>query len=68
MTIPCNYWINVATQPTKDARYGRFYCRIELGDVLPESAKKKFEEIKRFFPDDWVITLNYTECYSKEVE
>lgn len=64
MTIPCNYWINVTTPPTKDARYGRFYCRIELEETLPENAKEKFEQIKGFFPNDWNLELYKTACYS----
>ena len=65
MTIPSNYWINVATPPTKDAQYGRFYCRIEFGDTFPpERAKEKFEQIKGFFPNDWNLELYKTECYS----
>ena len=68
MTIPCNYWINVATAPTNDAKYGRFYCRIELGDILSEKATERFEEIKSFFPDDWILELERTECYSYKVK
>ena len=42
MTIPSNYYVNVA----KD---GKWFCTVELGNVLPENAKAKFAEVKARF-------------------
>ena len=67
MQIPRNYEINVATQPQKNAAYGRHYCRIELGDCMPEVAMEKFQFIKGIFPADWNITLREIICYGKEI-
>ena len=68
MMIPSNYEINVATAPEKNAAYGRHYCRIELGDCLPDVAKEKFRFIKGIFPDDWNITLYEVRCSGREIE
>lgn len=67
MQIPRNYEINVATEPQKNAAYGKHYCRIELGDCMPEVAMEKFQFIKGIFPADWNITLKEIICYGKEV-
>lgn len=74
MMIPCNYEINVAKE--NDARKNRWsprglehYCRIELGDVMPEVAKEKFLELKQMFPEDkFELTLYQVTCGGKEVE
>lgn len=33
MMIESNYEINVATKPEPNAKYGRHFCRIELGGI-----------------------------------
>lgn len=68
MTIPSNYEINVATPPTVQAKYGRHYCKIELSDCSPATAIKKFNTIKGFFPDDWVLDLYEVTCFSSAVD
>lgn len=51
MTIPSNYYANVA----KD---GMWFCTIELGEGLPETAEEKFAEILKRFPEaGWSVTL-----------
>ena len=67
MQIPNNYEINVATPSERNAAYGRHYCRIELGDCLPEKAMEKFQFIKGIFPNDWNISLREIICYGKEI-
>ena len=67
MQIPSNYEINVATAPTKDAKYGRFYCQINLGDCSEEKALEKFGFIKQCFPVGWNLTLKRITCYGEEV-
>lgn len=62
MTIPNNYEINVAMPPTPKAQYGTHYCRIELGSCLEETAIEKFNTIKGFFPNDWVLDLHRITC------
>lgn len=68
MMIPSNYEINVATPSDRNAKYGRHYCLIELGEVLPDEAIEKFRFIKGIFPDDWNITLHEITCYGREVK
>lgn len=68
MTIPSNYEINVATEATKDAKYGKHFCTIELGSCLPQEAKAKFAQIKGFFPTNWNLTLQEVRCSIWEVE
>lgn len=67
MMVPCNYEINVATQPEKNAAYGRHYCKIELGDCLPEEAMAKFKKLNEKLGDEFRLTLSYVECKSKEI-
>ena len=67
MMIPCNYQINVATQPTKDARYGRHYCRIELGSLTKEEALKKFRKLNEKLGDEFRLTLKDVQCGSNDV-
>lgn len=67
MMIPMNYEINVATQPTKNAKYGIHYCRIELGDCLPEVAKEKFRKLNEKLNDEFRLTLSSVSCSSKQI-
>ena len=67
MTIPSNYEINVATPSEHNAKYGRHYCRIELGECSKEKAIEKFQFIKESFPDDWNLTLYEITCYGNEI-
>ena len=65
MTVPCNYEINVAKETTAytGKKYMRHYCRIEIGDCLPETAEEKFREIRALFPEDYELTLYAVTCY-----
>lgn len=67
MMIPMNYEINVATQPTKNAKYGVHYCHIELGDCLPEVAKEKFRKLNEKLGDEFRLTLISVSCSSREI-
>lgn len=67
MQIPRNFEINVATQPTKNAKYGIHYCRIELGDCPPETAKEKFRKLNEKLGDEFRLTLNSVSCSSKSI-
>lgn len=67
MTIPCNYEINVATQPEKNAAYGRHYCRIELGDCSLKIAKEKFKKLNEKLGDEFRLTLTEVYCGSREI-
>lgn len=66
MTIPCNYWINVAklkTDYTGRVYYG-FWCKIQLEETFEEKAIEKFETLKNMFGDEYKLDLEYTECYT----
>ena len=67
MMVPMNYEINVATQPEKGAAYGRHYCRIELGNVSEEVAKKRFSKLNEKLGDEFRLTLHRVECYGKDI-
>ena len=60
MTIPCNYWVNIA----KD---GKFFGTVELKEGLASYAKQKYEEIAKRFPasEGWECELHYTTCFTK---
>ena len=68
MTIPCNYYINVARK-TQTYPNGEHYCTIELSNqVFTEGrARYVFDEIKQMFGDEFVLSLNFTECHSREI-
>lgn len=74
MMIPCNYEINVAKENDRlknrwSPRGLEHYCRIELGDVMPEVAKEKFLEMKQMFPEEkFELTLYSVKCSGSEVE
>ena len=67
MMVPFNYEINVATQPTKDAKYGKHYCRIELGGCTKETALMKFQTLNEKLGDEFRMTLSEVECGSREI-
>lgn len=62
-----SYSINVATQPCRNAAYGRHYCRIELGDCMLEEAVEKFTKLQEKLGDEFRLTLSVTEQYSTEI-
>jgi len=68
MMVPCNYEINVATQPEKNAEYGRHYCRIELGQCSYEEAKEKFNMFNKKLGDEFRLTLIKVTCSSEWIE
>lgn len=68
MIIPNNYYINVSTPPTFNAKYGVHYCRIELGDITEKEAKEKYDFIQRLFPLQYNLKLYYVNCYGTEVK
>ena len=74
MMIPCNYEINVAKVYERIGWNGKpqyaHYCKIELGDHLPETAEEIFDDICNRFPKKcgFECTLHKVECYSKEVK
>ena len=65
MMIPSNYEINVAYCVGNSCVH---FCKIELGQTLPELAKQKFHELRRIFPEDYKLTLEQIECYGKPIE
>lgn len=67
MMIECNYEITVATQPEPNAKYGRHFCRIELGNCLPEEARLRFNILNKKLSDEFTLTLREVTCYSKEI-
>ena len=67
MTVSPNYEINVATQPDKNAAYGRHFCRIELGTCLPEIAKAKFHILNEKLGEEFRLTLIEVDCHSREI-
>ena len=67
MMIENNYYINVATQPTKNAAYGMHYCRIELGNCSWKEAEEKCGFIESRFPEDWNLTLHRVKCSEEMV-
>ena len=74
MMIPSNYYINVAREGVyrKDRYNPRglgHYCRIELGEVLPETAMERFGELKKMFPEsEFELKLYYVSCNGREVK
>lgn len=71
MMIENNYSIDVAKMEIKADHIQRYYhyCRIELGNMLPDEAKEKFREICSLFSRwEFGLTLNYIECSSKTIE
>ncbi len=68
MMIPCNYEVNVATPSEPTAKYGRHYCRIELGNCPEKEAKEKFIFIRQLFPTNWNLRLCEVRCSGREVE
>ena len=72
MMIECNYEINVARTFRKGWDGNDFYehyCRIELGWMMPKSAREKFREIAERFPaPEFHLELMYVECHGKSIE
>ena len=71
MMIQSNYEINVARLFKKpldrEPRYYH-YCKIELGNVMPDDASKKLQELKELFSGDYKLTMYKVDCYAKEIE
>lgn len=65
-SIPSNYEINVAKK-AHGCAYGRHYCRIELGQMLPDEAKAKFRELSELFGEEYNLSLTYWKCYGEPV-
>lgn len=61
------YYINVATQSTKNAKYGIHYAKIELGDAMLEEAKMKFAKLNEKLGDEFRLTLNQVETRHREI-
>lgn len=69
MMIESNYEINVARQKWDGAELYTRYCRIELGWMLPKTAREKFREIAERFPaPEFHLDLMYVDCRGKYVE
>lgn len=71
MMIENNYSINVSKMETRADHVPRYYhyCKIELGNMLPDKAKKKFWDICTRFPSvDFELTLDYVKRSSTTIE
>lgn len=66
MMIPMNYEMNVAKQNSK----GNWihFCRVEIGDTLPEIAEAKAREIKEMFGKQYKCSLTRVECVGRPVQ
>ena len=62
-----NYEVNVATQPDKNAAYGRHYCRIDFGSCLPNEAVAKFKKLNEKLGDEFRLTLTETRTESMQI-
>ena len=71
MMIPSNYEINVARlqkKPMEPVAHYYHYCRIELGDIGQLEAVDKFHQLRKFFPEEFKLTLSHVECKGMEVD
>ena len=68
MMIPCNYEINVATKPEKNAEYGRHYCRIELGQCTEKEARAKLNKLNEKLGDEFNLKLIKVMCSSEWID
>ena len=71
MMIPSNYEINVAKlqkKPMEPVAHYYHYCRIELGDISKLDATDKLHQLRKFFPEEFKLTLSCVECKGMEIE
>jgi hypothetical protein len=71
MMIPSNYEMNIARELADTGQTPRrvHFCRIELGQLLPDQARTHAQMVAERFPpsEGWSVTFSKVTCYADQL-
>lgn len=69
--VPNNYELNIATvdDPLKPYPSYQHIARVELGQMLPEQALRRYELFRAKFPaeENFILSLRRVTCYGDDI-